>query len=96
MENKNKIMEIESFGLMLRYDSVEKARAIIEGVLVKAGNEIDFDYRRFQFIAARLMWTVRVLEFDYIDNVLIAMRKAMKKYFDQWGIRIKIKYIEKG
>lgn len=96
MAEANKILEIESFGLLNQFDSVEKVKDIMEPILLKLGEEIEFDYRRFQWMAARLMWKVRIREFEYIDNVLLRLRKGMDKYFDSWGIKIVIKYEERG
>lgn len=96
MERDERILKVESFGLLLQSDSVEMVRNIVEGVMAKIGEDTDFDYRKFQWIAARLIWKVRIIDFEYVDNVLIAVRKGMKKYFDSWGIKIRIEYTERG
>ena len=96
MEQNDKFINVESFGLLLQDDSVEKVREIVERVMIKMGEYSDFDYRKFQWIAARLSWRVRIINFEYVDNVLIAVRRGMEKYFDSWGIRIQIKYEERG
>lgn len=96
MEKKSRILDIESYGLVLEEDSVERVKDIMEPVLLKLGEEIEYDYRRFQFIAARIVWRIMIREFEYVDNVLIKLRSAMNKYFDRWGIRIIIKYEEGG
>ncbi|KKK73906.1 hypothetical protein LCGC14_2889150 [marine sediment metagenome] len=96
MAETERILEVESFGLLLESDSVDQVKKLLEPVLLKLGEEVEFDYRRFQSIAARLMWEVRIRDFEFIDNVLIKLRKAMEKYFDNWGIRIIIKYTEGG
>jgi len=96
MEEAKRILEVESFGLLIGVDSVDQVKDMLEPVFLKLGEEVEFDYRRFQSIAARLMWEVRIRDFEYIDNVLVKLRKGMNKYFDQWGIKISIKYTEGG
>lgn len=96
MEKSSKYLEVESFGLLIEYDSIEKVRAHVEVTMRKVGVEIEFDFRRFQWMAGRLMWKVRIIDFEYVDNVLISLRKGMEKYFYQWGIKIRVEYIERG
>lgn len=96
MEKNKRVLEVESFGLLQELESVEKVKELIEPVLLKLGEEIEFDYRRFQYIAARLMWKIVIRDFEYVDNVLIKLRRAMNKYFDQWGIKMSIQYTEGG
>ena len=96
MEKNDKIFNIESFGLLQQDDSIERVKETVERVIEKLGEDTDFNYRKFQWIAARLSWRVRIINFEYVDNILIALRKGMRKYFDQWGIRIQIKYEEGG
>ncbi|HDY88346.1 hypothetical protein LCGC14_0954810 [marine sediment metagenome] len=96
MADENKILFLEAFGLLKEFDSVEKTRAHIQRTISKLGNEIVFDYRRFQWMAATVYWRIEILDFNYIDNVLVGLRKAMEKNFSDWGIKIKVSYKEKG
>jgi len=96
MEETSRILEVEAYGLLEVPDSIDQVRKQMEPMFLKLGEEIAFDFRRFQWMAASMNWSVRIRDFEFIDNVLIKLRKAMQKYFDKWGIRILIKYTEGG
>ena len=95
MPENEKILIIESFGIMVQYDSVERVRGVVEKTLEKMGDEVEFNYRRFQWMAARMTWSAIIVKFEYVDNVLLKLRRGMNKYFDMWGIKISIDYQER-
>ena len=96
MEETSRILEVETFGLFRELDSVDQVRMQMEGIFLKLGEEVEFDFKRFQWIAASLNWSIQIRDFEFIDNVLIKLRKAMEKNFDNWGIKINIEYTEGG
>ena len=87
---------IEVYGELLEKQSIEILQNIMYNPLISVSDKFDFDYKRFGYFAASLIWVVPLRIFwknDLIYNLLI---KGLNQYFNNWNINITLVINEKG
>ena len=84
------------YGELLEPKSIELLESSMFQHFTSVSDNIEFDYRRFAFYAARMKWTVPLKIFWKNDTIYKSLKKYVDKYFTNWGIDIVLLLTEKG
>jgi len=89
-------LTIEVFGELLQKNSVELLQNVMYQPLISISESFDFDYRRFGFYAATLLWEIPLTIFWKNDLIYNTLKENLEIHFTNWEIDIYISIIEKG
>jgi len=87
---------IEVFGELLQKDSVELLQSVMYQPLISVSDSFDFNYRRFGFYAATLLWEIPLTIFWKNDLIYNTLKENLETHFTNWEIDIYILITEKG
>lgn len=87
---------IEVFGKLLEKQSIEKLQNLMNQPLNSVSDLFDFDYKRFGYFAASLIWVVPLKIFWNNDLIYKTLISGLDTYFTDWKIDITLVIHEKG
>jgi len=87
---------IEIYAELLEKQSVEILQNAMNQPLLSVSNKYDFDYKRFGYFAASLIWVVPLRIFWRNDIIYKTLRDTLNKYFTNWKLTITLVINEKG
>jgi len=89
-------LTIEVYGELLQKNSVELLQNVMYQPLISVSESFDFNYRRFGFYAATLLWEIPLTIFWKNDQIYNSLRENLETHFTNWEIDIYISITEKG
>jgi len=87
---------IEIYAELLQKESIELLQSLMHQPLISVSEKFDFDYKRFGYFAASLIWVVPLKIFWKNDRIYLDLKKGLNKYFTNWKIDITLILKEKG
>lgn len=87
---------IEVYGELLTKQSIEILQTSMYQPLISVSDKFDFDYKRFGFFAAELIWVVPLHTFWKNDRIYLTLKETLDKNFINWKIDITLLIKEKG
>lgn len=87
---------IEIYGELLEKQSIEILQNAMYQPLISVSDKFDFDYKRFGYFAATLIWVVPLKIFWKNDQIYNTLRTNLNKYFINWNVEITLTIHEKG
>lgn len=87
---------IEIYAELLEKQSIEILQNAMNQPLLSVSDKYDFDYKRFGYFAASLIWVVPLKIFWKNDQIYKTLRDTLNKYFKNWKLTITITIHEKG
>ena len=87
---------IEIYAELLEKQSIEILQNAMNQPLLSVSDKYDFDYKRFGYFAASLIWVVPLKIFWRNDMIYKTLRDTLNKYFTNWKIDITLVISEKG
>lgn len=87
---------IEIYGELLTKQSIETLQSSMYQPLLSVSDKFDFDYRRFGYFAADLIWVIPLKIFWKNDLIYNTLKKSLDKNFTNWIINITLTIHEKG
>lgn len=87
---------IEIYGELLEKQSVEILQNAMNQPLLSVSDKYDFNYKRFEYFAASLIWVIPLRIFWRNDSIYKTLRSTLNKYFNNWTINITLVIHEKG
>ena len=83
-------------GHMKEKESVNLFEHAIRPSFETVSDLIEFNYRRFQFLEASMVFVVNLIEFWNNDTIYKNVKKYLYKYFTNWKFDIVLLITEKG
>lgn len=87
---------IEIYAELLEKQSIEILQNIMYQPLISVSDKFDFDYKRFGYFAANLIWVVPLKTFWKNDLIYIKLKEGLNKYFTNWNVDVTLIIHEKG
>jgi len=87
---------IEAFGDLKSKQSIDLVKNIMHPILLSVSDQYDFDYRRFEYISATLIWVIPIKSFWKNDRIISTLRKSINLYFNNWNFTIYLLIHETG
>ncbi len=87
---------IEIYAELLEKQSIELLQNLMHQPLVSVSRKWDFDYKRFGYFAATLIWVVPLQIFWKNDQIYNSLKGGLNKYFKNWKVDITLTIHEKG
>jgi len=87
---------IEIYAELLEKQSIEILQTAMYQPLISVSDKFDFDYSRFGYFAASLIWVVPLRIFWKNDQIYKTLKDNLNKYFTNWKINITLVIHEKG
>ncbi len=89
-------LTIEVFGELLEINSIELLQTAMYQPFISISESFEFNYRRFGFYAATLLWEIPLNIFWKNDIIYNTLRKNLNNLFTNWELDIYISITEKG
>lgn len=87
---------IEVYGELLQKQSIVLLENLMYHPLISVSDAFDFDYKRFGYFAANLIWVVPLKAFWKNDLIYENLKDGLNKYFNNWTVTITLVIHEKG
>jgi len=87
---------IEAFGDLKTKQSIDLVKNIMHPTLISVCDQYDFDYRRFEYISASLIWVIPLKLLWKNDRIISTLRKSFNLYFNNWNYTIYLLIHETG
>ncbi len=87
---------IEIYAELLEKQSIEILQNLMYQPLVSVSDKFDFDYKRFGYFAATLIWVVPLKIFWKNDQIYKTLKSGLDKYFTNWKVNVTLTIHEKG
>jgi len=79
---------LEFYGELKTKESIEVIKNTLHPLLNSVCNQYDFDYKRFEYFAATLIWVVPLNLFWKNDRIYSTLKKSIILNFDNWNFSI--------
>lgn len=76
--------------------SIENLQSFIHQNLISVSDKFDFDYRRFGFISAELLWLIPLNTFWKNDLIYKKLIEGLNLFFTYWELDITLTINESG
>ena len=76
--------------------SIEILQAAMYQPLLSISDKFDFDYRRFGYFAAKLIWVIPLKIFWKNDHIYNILKETLNTHFINWNIDISLLIHEEG
>lgn len=87
---------IEIYAELLEKQSIEILQNLMYQPLISVSDKFDFDYKRFGYFAATLIWVVPLKIFWKNDLIYKRLKEGLNQYFTNWKATITLVIHEKG
>ncbi len=87
---------IETYAELLEKQSIELLQNLMYQPLISVSDKFDFDYKRFGYFAATMIWVVPLKIFWKNDQIYKTLKSGLNQYFTNWNVDITLIIHEKG
>ncbi len=87
---------IEIYGELLSKKSIEDFQNLMTPYFASVSDKFDFDYKRFGYFAATLIWVIQLKIFWKNDTIYKKLISGLDKYFNNWDMNITLTIHEMG
>ena len=87
---------IKVYAELLEIQSIEILQAAMYRTLISVSDKFDFDYKRFGYFAATLIWVIPLKIFWKNDRIYDILKTTLNKHFTNWNFEITLTITEKG
>lgn len=87
---------IEIYGELLQKQSIVLLQNLMHFPLMSVSDKFDFDYKRFGYFAAKLIFVVPLKIFWKNDLIYKRLKEGLNQYFSNWKVDITVTIHEKG
>jgi hypothetical protein len=87
---------IEIYGELLSKKSIEILQDSMHLLFLTVSDKFDFNYKRFGYFAAKLLWVIPLTIFWQNDRIYKELKKSLDANFTNWTINITLTIQEKG
>ena len=87
---------IEIYGELLTKQSIENLQNTMSQPLLSVSDKFNFDYRRFGYFAANLIFVIPLKIFWKNDHIYKVLKKTLNANFNNWILNINLIIHEKG
>lgn len=79
---------MEIYGELLEKQSIDILQNIMQQPLFSVSDSFEFDYHRFEYFAAEMIWVVPLKIFWKTDFIYKLLITNLNKYFTNWKLDI--------
>jgi len=87
---------LEVYAELKTKQSIEILQAAMHQPLISVSDKFDFDYKRFGYFAAELIWVIPLKIFWKNDQIYNVLRETLDTHFNNWSLEINLLIHEKG
>lgn len=89
-------LTIEVYGELKEKTSIESLQNSMHQPLISISDYFDFNYNRFGFYAAFMVWEIPLKIFWKNDQIYSNLKSGLNKFFINWELDIILTIKEKG
>jgi len=79
---------LEIYGELLEKQSIDILQNIMHKPLLSVSESLDFDYKRFEYFAATMIWVCHLKLFWNNDTIYNTLKLNLNRYFTNWELEI--------
>ncbi len=79
---------LEIYGELLSKESIDTLKNTMHQPLLSVSETLDFDYRRFEYYAADIIWVCQLKLFWKNDTIYKTLVRSLDNNFDNWILDI--------
>ncbi len=87
---------IEIYAELLEKQSIELLQNMMSQPLISVSDKFDFDYKRFGYFAAEMIWVIPLKIFWKNDQIYKTLKSGLNQYFTNWKVDVTLVIHEKG
>lgn len=87
---------IEVYGELKSKESIDVLQRSLGPALLQICDTFDFDFKRFGYFAANLIWVVPLKEFWRNDQIYNILKFTLEEHFLNWKFTMTLLIKEKG